>query len=91
VSIKNQGAGIMVRRDGAQARKERINIIAQSIQAALFQNKEAGFIPLRKTVAKLMLETGLTREKIMEYLGLLQEADQFELDAEKDQIRKVTV
>ena len=81
----------MVRRDGAEARKERINIIAQSIQAVLFQNKEAGFIPLKKTVAKLMYETGLTREKITEYLQLLQETDQFEMDIEKDQIRKIDV
>jgi len=81
----------MVRKDGAEARKERIAVIAQAIQASLFQNKEAGFIPLKKTVAKLMLETGLTKEKIMEYLSLLQETDQFELDAEKDQIRRVIV
>ena len=81
----------MVRRDGAEARKERITHIARIIQASLFQNKEAGFIPLKKTVAILMLETGLTKEKIMEYLRLLEETGQIEIDEEKDQIRKPDV
>jgi hypothetical protein len=81
----------MVRKDGAEARKERIAKIAANIQAALYQNKDLGYIPLKKTVAKQELETGLTREKIMEYLALLVEADQFEIDPEKDQIRKPRV
>jgi hypothetical protein len=81
----------MVRRDGAEARKERIAAIARSIQAALFQNKEGGNIPLKRTTALLMLETGLTKEKVMEYLSLLQEAGQFEIDAERDQIGRVAV
>jgi hypothetical protein len=80
----------MVKKDGAETRKERIKTIATSIQAALYQNKDIGYISLKKTVAKLELETGLTREKILEYLTLLVEADQFELDAEKGQIRKVS-
>ena len=78
----------MVRKDGAEARKERIAKIATNTQAALYQNKEMGYISLRKTVAKQELETGLTREKIMEYLALLVEADQIEIDVERDQIRK---
>ncbi len=78
----------MVRKDGAEARKERIAKIATNVQSALYQNKDLGYISLKKTVAKQELETGLTREKIMEYLALLVEADQFEIDHEKDQIRK---
>jgi hypothetical protein len=81
----------MVRQDGAEARKERISGMARTIQALLFQNREAGFISLRKTVAQLMLEHGLTKAKVMEYLNLLQELGQFEMDVEKDQIRKVAV
>jgi hypothetical protein len=81
----------MVRRDGAEARKERITQIARNIQASLFQNKEVGFIPLKKTVSILMLETGLTKEKIMEYLRLLEETGQIEIDEEKDQIRRPDV
>lgn len=83
----------MVRKDGAEARKERIKNIATAIQASLFKNKESGldYIPLKKTVALLELDTGLTREKIVEYMALLQEADQIEIDHEKDQIRKSKV
>ncbi len=80
----------MVRKDGAEARKERIAKIATNVQSALYLNKDLGYISLKKTVAKQELETGLTREKIMEYLALLVEADQFEIDHEKDQIRKLS-
>lgn len=78
----------MVRMDGAEARKKRIEAMARSIHATLYQNRDAGFIPLKKTVALQMLETGLTKEKIMEILNLFQEAGQIELDPERDQIRK---
>ena len=77
----------MVRKDGAEARKERIVRISAHILAALYQNK--GCIPLKKTIAQIAME-GLTRERILEYLTLIQEADpdKFEIDQEKDQIRK---
>jgi hypothetical protein len=80
----------MVRMDGAEARKERIEKIARSIQAALFASGEIGAIPLKKTVAKLSIETGLTQEKLMEYLTLLENDDQFTIDYENDKIRKIT-
>jgi len=78
----------MVRKDGAEARKERIAKIASNTQAALYLNKNVGYISLKKTVAKHELETGLTHERIMEYLELLVDADQIEIDFEKDQIRR---
>jgi hypothetical protein len=78
----------MVRKDGAETRKERIKNIAASIQASLYKNKDIGYIGLKKTVALLELETGLTREKILEYLTLLQEAGQIEIDQVKDRIIK---
>lgn len=81
----------MVRKDGAEARKERIGKIATFIQAALYQNKDIGYIALKKNVALLELDTGLTKEKIMGILELLQEAGQINLDLEKDQIRKPQV
>ena len=77
-----------MRRDGAETRKERLQQIAKFVQASLFQNKESGEIPLSKTVAKLMLATGLTEPKVLEYLGLLQKADEFELDAQNDKIKR---
>lgn len=78
----------MVRKDGAEARKERINKMATALQASLYQNKELGYIPLKKTIALLELDTGLTRDRITEYMALLQDAEQIEIDQEKDQIKK---
>jgi len=75
----------MVGRDGAEARKERLRRIARTIQAAL--HKE-GDIPLSKTIAVLQYEMGLTKEKIQEYLEVLQDIGQFFLDFEHDKIKK---
>ena len=77
----------MVRRDGAAIRKERIQEIARKIQSILHKQSE---ISLSKTVATLQYEFGLTREKIMEYLRLLEALGQFTLDIEGDKIRKIT-
>jgi len=79
----------MVRRDGAETRRERLEQIARSVQAALHQNKESGEISLSKTVAQLMLLTGLTETKVLEYLSLLQKLYPLEVDAENDKIKKV--
>ena len=43
----------MVRRDGAEARKERIEKIARSINASIFANKDADYIPLKKRAQSL--------------------------------------
>lgn len=61
----------MVRRDGAEARRERIAEIARIIQAALYEAKEIGWIQLSKIVTKIMIKTGLTRNNVMEILNLL--------------------
>jgi len=81
----------MVRRDGAETRRERLEQVARSVQAALHQNKESGEISLSKTVAQLMLLTGLTEPRVLEYLGLLQRAGQFEVDAEAGKIKRGVV
>lgn len=81
----------MVRRDGAEVRKERIAEIARFVQASLFEAKEVGWIPLSKTVTKIMIRMGLTRNKVMEILGLLADDGQFELDEKNDRINRVTV
>jgi hypothetical protein len=78
----------MVRRDGAETRRERLEQVARSVQAALHQNKESGEISLSKTVAQLMLLTGLTETKVLEYLSLLQRAGQFEVDVETDKVKR---
>jgi hypothetical protein len=81
----------MVRRDGAETRKDRIAQIAQSVHAALYQNKEAGWISLSQIVAKTMIDTGLTKSKVLEYLQLLNDAGQFELSAVNDRIDRKRV
>jgi hypothetical protein len=77
----------MVRRDGAAVRKERIQEIARIIQALLMKN--SGGLSLRQTVAALQYETGLTSEKITEYLAVLENLGRFALDKEHDTIKKI--
>ncbi len=79
----------MVRKDGAEARKERIDMIAKWIQAALFKAKQEGFdfIPLKETLAVLLRQFGLTKERLMEYLEILQDGGSFLIDQQKDQIK----
>jgi hypothetical protein len=82
----------MTRRDGAETRKQSIQQVAQCVQAALHRRKDSGEteeIPLSKTIAHLALQTGLTKEKIREYLEILQDDDQFELDSLNDKIKRV--
>ena len=75
----------MVRKDGAEAKKERMEKIARAIQAALF-NQNA--IPLSKTIAQFEYDFGLTKAKVMEYLGTLQNLERFTIDEENNQIKK---
>ena len=77
----------MVRRDGAEARKERIEKIARFIQAALFKEKETS---LSRTLAELEYETGLKEETLMEILRLLEKLGQFVIDLENDKIKKLS-
>lgn len=83
----------MIKKDGAETKRERIAKMAQMIHAWLHQAKEQGlnYIPLKKTAAKLEFEFGLTKEKIMMYLEVIEQNDQIEIDAEIDQIRKLSV
>ena len=80
----------MVRRDGAEVRRDRIQQIAQYIQKELYSSPN-GWILLNKTIAILMLEHGLTRGRLMEYLETLQAADYFEKDVENNQIKRIEV
>lgn len=48
-------------------------------------------MPLGKAVSALAYEFGLTKEKIIEYLKILEDLDRFVLDFEKDEIRNVTL
>ncbi len=76
----------MVRRDGAAIRQERMAEIAREIHSKLNQNTE---LSLSKTIAMFQYKFGLTRDKILEYLSILQDLGQFEIDLEKDRIQKL--
>jgi predicted transcriptional regulator len=75
----------MVRKDGAEARKERLQRIAQAIQAALHKEGE---LSLSKTMASLQYEFGLTKDRVQEYLEILENVGQFEIDKQNDKIKK---
>jgi hypothetical protein len=75
----------MVRRNGAEAKKERMRQIAQYIQAKLRREK---MILLSKTIAELEYEYGLTKERVSEYLETLENLGQFTIDKKLDKITK---
>jgi len=77
----------MVRRDGAEIRKERIQEVARFVQRALLNEKE---LSLSRTLAVLQYETGLTKEKLMEYLSILEGLGHFVIDKEHDKIRRIS-
>ena len=75
----------MVRRDGAEIRRERIQDIARNIQRLLHNHGE---ICLSKTLATFQYEFGLTREKLVEYFEILQGLGQCTLDEAHDKIMR---
>jgi hypothetical protein len=75
----------MVRNDGVEVRRQRIQETLRRVQSLLYQNK--GKIPLGKTVATLQYEIGLTSTKVMEYIGIEKSLGQFVVDEKGDQIR----
>ena len=76
----------MVRMDGAETRKARIAEVARLVMQQINQNKEVGYTSLKPTVAKIMVETGLTKLKVMEYLQLKSEEGIFEINEIDDRI-----
>jgi hypothetical protein len=74
--------------DGAELRRRRLEEFAQLTQAALFQAKEIGSIPLNSHVCRLMLKSGLTRGRVIEMLQLLNGCGMFELDLVNDKITR---
>jgi hypothetical protein len=75
-----------MRHDGAEVRKQRIEEIARAVMSAL---NAKGELQLSKTVSALQL-SGLTEEKIMEYLEILENNDRFTLDRDHDKIKKAS-
>ncbi len=77
----------MVKKDGAETRKNRINDLNKRLQAAITRNNGEP-ISLSKTVAYEMYNSGLTKEKVMEYLRVIEGIGHIELDYVNDKIRR---
>jgi len=78
----------MPRNDGVETRRQRIQIVNHKVVGLLNISKDK-WIPLKKTVADLQYETGLTLKRIMEYLSIGETRGLFVIDVKNDQIRKV--
>jgi len=77
----------MVRKDGAEAKKERLESIAKKIMSSLSQEME---ISLSKTIAVIEYEHGLSKEKAVEYLEILEKLNRFVLDKDADKIKRIS-
>ena len=73
----------MVKRDGAFTRSERLNELRRFLQGC----KEP--LPFRKTVAVFQLKHGLTKEKIKEYLCVIEDLGDIQVDEAADKITPV--
>jgi len=78
----------MVRHDGADAKRERMERIARRTVAALGNDGE---LNLSTTVAETEYLEGLSKEKSMAYLETLEKLGRFVLDKDKDKIKKAKV
>ena len=77
----------MVRKDGAEARKDRLKEIAESIQRGLYKQQE---LSLSTTVAQIQYDFGLTEGKASEYVKLLERLGRFTLNEKEDKITKIS-
>ena len=77
----------MGRRNGAATRKQRMQEIAKEIHRLL---QKHGEISLGKTVSFFAYALGLTKEKVLEYLRILEDLGHFVIDVEGDKIRKAS-
>lgn len=82
-----QRLDFMVRKDGAEIRRARIQEIASLVLKNLHKENP---LSLSQTLAALQYQFGLTKEKILEYLNIMQEMGQFIIENENDQIKKAT-
>ena len=78
----------MVRRDGAEVRRERIGYVTKRVLSWLHESG-SGEIKLSKILAQLEAETGNRRERLMEYLQNGHDRERFIIDKENDKISSV--
>jgi len=75
----------MGRRNGAATRKQRMQEIAKETHRLL---QKHGEVSLSKTISVFAYMFGLTKEKVLEYLRILEELGHFMIDVEGDKLRK---
>jgi len=75
----------MVRKDGMEIRRERIQHVIQLVLSRLAQC-ENDDIPLSKTMAMLEYEIGARPERLMEYLQVGVKTEKFVIDEDNDKI-----
>ena len=75
----------MVRMDGAEARKQRIQEIIRRVVSKLNQGEQ---VVLSKTISEIQYDFGLTRQTIIEYLEVGQDLERFKIDEKNDVIKK---
>jgi len=78
----------MTRNDGVETRRQRIQMVNQKVVGSLNTSKEK-WISLKRIVADLQYESGLTTRRIIEYLSIGEERGLFVIDLKNDQIRKL--
>lgn len=79
---------MLVFKDGAYTRAKRLQEIGILIQRGL---AEHGEMPLSGTLFLLQKKYGLTKNKLLEYLEILENLGQFWLDKKRDKIAKTNV
>jgi len=77
----------MTRNDGVETRRQRVQMVNQRVVGLLNVSKEK-WIPLKRSIADLQYESGLTSKRIMEYLSIGVEKGIFVIDEKNDQIKK---
>jgi hypothetical protein len=77
----------MVKKDAAEIRKERIQDMARQIQAALRIHGELSF---SGTVNSFAYNMGLRKERVLEYLEIIEGEGQIMIDNDYDKIKKVS-
>jgi len=78
----------MTRNDGVETRRQRIQMVNQKVVGSLNTSKEK-WISLKRIVADLQYESGLTTRRIIEYLSIGEERGLFVIDLKNNQIRKL--
>jgi len=75
----------LVRNDGADAKRERLESIASYLHAEFYRMKNQGQareVPLNKAISKIEYKLGLSKKRIMEYLRVIEDDGQIKIDGD---------